>query len=395
MTDASEYNLENDVYRLLSSEPFFAALSRCVNKHASDSLPTAGVRVSEDGHFDLAYNRKFMASLTDVQKVGILKHEFYHLIFEHVTSRNPDDKMISRMWNVATDLSINCHIPDELPEGGLFPKKFGFPDYLSAEQYMRLLEDKYPPDEGDKGDGEGMPGDSLDDHEGWGDGELSDDAREAARAIARERLREACKQGVEEAARKSGGFGNMHDSIRERIIQFVNGTVDWRAVLRNFIGQSQRTNRSNTVKRINKRFPYIHAGRKTDRAAHIAVAIDQSGSVDDGMLALFFGELSKLSKLVTFTVVPFDTRVDDKLVYQWRKGEKHPTRRVMQGGTCFNAPTEWVNAHPEIDGLIIATDMQAPAPVPCRVRRLWVTDKANKKNPYFKTNELVIAAGDK
>lgn len=390
MSNPADYNLEHDVFRLLSAEPFFAALSRCVNKHPSTAIPTAGVRVTDDGFFDMAYNPAFMASLPDKHKIGLLKHEFYHLIFEHVTSRNPDGKTVSRMWNVATDMAINCHIKDELPEAGMFPHKFGFDEYLSAEQYMKLLEQKYPPD--DKGGecGEGMPGDSLDDHEGWGDGELTSEGREAARAIAKERLREACKKGVEEAARKSGGFGNMHESVKERIIKFVNGTVDWRAVLRNFIGQSQRANRSNTVKRINKRFPYIHAGRKTNHTAHIAIAIDQSGSVDDEMLSTFFGELNNLSKIVTFTVVPFDTEVDDRLVYTWKKGEKRRADRVMNGGTDFNAPTQWTNKHPEIDGLIVLTDMQAPAPVPCKVRRLWATTPECKSRPYFQTNEIVI-----
>ena len=385
----SDYDLEHDVFRLLRQEPFFAALSRSVNKHASDSVPTAGVRVTDDGRFDLAYNRKFFESLTDAQRRGVLKHEYYHLIFEHVFSRNPDGKGVSKLWNFATDMAINCHIADELPDMCVLPSKFGFEDYLSAEQYAALLKDKFPPD-GGSGDGEGgPPGDNFDDHDGWGAGEGMGESE--SKAIARERLREAMKQGVEEASKRSDGFGNMHESVKKAILAFVNGTVDWRAILRNFIGQSQRANRSNTIKRINKRFPYIHPGRKTNHAAHIAIAIDQSGSVSDEMLALFFGELNNLSKLVTFTVVPFDTEVGENLVYQWKKGEKKPPTRVMQGGTDFNAPTEWANKHPEIDGLIVLTDMQAPNPKPCRVRRLWVTTEEYKESPYFQTNELVIA----
>jgi len=384
----SEYSLEQDVFRLLREEPFFAALSRSVNKHASESVPTAGVRITEDGYFDLAYNPKFFESLTDVQRRGVLKHEFYHLIFEHCFIRNPDGKQVSKAWNVATDMAINCHIKDELPDMCWLPSKLGFDDFLSAEQYMQLLKDKFP--DGGNGEGEGQgapPGDEFDDHDGWGQNEANGESK----AIAKERLREAMKKGVEEAAKRSNGFGNMHESVKKAIMAFVNGTVDWRAVLRNFIGQSQRANRSNTIKRINKRFPYIHPGRKTNHAAHIAIAIDQSGSVSDEMLSLFFAELNNLSKLVTFTVVPFDTEVGEKLVYQWKKGQKHTVERVMQGGTDFNAPTEWVNKHPEIDGLIVLTDMQAPLPKPCRVRRLWVTTPDCKESPYFQTNELVIA----
>lgn len=385
-----EYNLEADVYRLLVEEPFFAAISRCVNKRPTYSIPTAGVRITDEGFFDMLYNPQFFAKLPDKQRAGVLKHEFYHLIFEHCLARNPDGKKVSKIWNWATDLSINCHLKGEIPEFGLMPEKFGFPDYQTAEQYMSMLQDKMK-NEPEEGDGMSVPGGgdgSLDDHEGWG-GEANE-AATAATQIARERLREAARKGVDEAGRASRGWGTVHEDAKKAILRFVNGSVDWRAVLRNFIGQSQRSNRSNTIKKINRRFPYIHAGRKTDRTAHIAIAIDQSGSVDDGMLSLFFAELENLAKIVTFTVVPFDTTTDDKLNYQWKKGQKRQWDRVMQGGTDFNAPTEWVNKHPEIDGLIILTDMQAPSPKPCRVRRLWATTEEYKNSPYFQTNEVVI-----
>lgn len=392
-----DYDLEYDIFRLLLDEPFFAAISRCVNKRPSYSVPTAGVRITDDGFFDMVYNPAFFAKLPDRQRTGVLKHEFYHLIFEHCLSRNPDGKKVSRLWNWATDLSINCHLKDELPEFGLMPSKFGFEDFLTAEQYMALLQEKHKDDAGDgnggsgEGDGPQVPGGGsgeMDSHEGWG-GEANEQAA-AASAIARERLREAAKKGVEEASKSSRGWGNIHDDVKKMILRFVNGSVDWRAVLRNFIGQSQRSRRTNTIKKINRRFPYIHPGKRTERTAHLAIAIDQSGSVGDDMLALFFAELEHLAKLVTFTVVPFDTVTDDRLVYQWKKGDKRPWERVMQGGTCFDAPTEWVNRHPEVDGVLILTDMQAPAPKPCRVRRLWVTTEECKNNPYFQTNELVI-----
>ncbi len=386
MSDA-EYDLENDCYRLLRDEPFFAAISRQVSKQASKIVPTAGVRITDDGNFDLAYNPEWMGKLPEKQRTGVLKHEFYHLIFEHCFGRSPDGKKISRQWNMATDMAINCHIKDEIPEMGVFPSKYGFEDYLSAEQYFDLLSDKM---EADGEGGEDGNGETLDSHEGWGeDGGLNPIDAET-RAIAKERLREAMRQGVEQAAKASNGFGNMHESVKQAIMRFVNGGIDWRAVLRNFIGQSQRSNRSNTIKRINKRFPYIHAGRKTNRTAHLAIAIDQSGSVSDELLGLFFAELNNLSKLATFTVVPFDTEVGESLVYEWQKGKAHKVERVMCGGTDFDAPTKWVNANPHIDGMIVLTDMQAPAPVPCRTRRLWLTDEDGKNSPYFKSNELVI-----
>lgn len=391
------YSLENDVFRLLREEPFFAAISRCVEKEANPAVGTAGVTITDDGVYKLFYNPDWFVTLSDTHRRGILKHEFYHLIFEHLSARFDYDKKnpaLAKRHNIAFDMAINCHIKNEVPEQGQFPEKYGFPDFLSAEQYLSMLEEKFgPPPESADGDSMQVVGELTDNHDGWdGDGEGQDtDAGSAARAIAKERLREAARKGAEAAARSSHGWGDMHQSIREMIMRFINGSVDWRSVLRNFIGNAQRANRSNTIKRINRRFPYIHAGRKTAHAAHIAIAIDQSGSVSDELLGLFFAELNGLAKLATFTVVPFDTQVDDKLVHQWKKGQRFQPVRVMSGGTKFDAPTEWVNNHPEIDGLIILTDMEAPAPKPCRTRRLWMTDERGKEKPFFQTDELVVA----
>ena len=109
------------------------------------------------------------------------------------------------------------------------------------------------------------------------------------------------------------------------------------------------------------------------------------------MLESFFGELNKLAKIASFTVVPFDTRVDDKLVYEWQKGKAHKAERVMCGGTDFDAPTEYVNKRGDFDGVIILTDMEAPKPKNCKAQRMWLTDERGASRPYFQTNERVIA----
>jgi hypothetical protein len=108
------------------------------------------------------------------------------------------------------------------------------------------------------------------------------------------------------------------------------------------------------------------------------------------MLASFFNELNKLADLASFTVIPFDTKVAEDKVFVWKKGEKKKWERVLYGGTCFEAPTDFVNKG-KFDGHIVLTDMCAPKPKASRVQRMWLTDGYNAKNPYFKTNEKVIA----
>ncbi len=387
------FDLNRHTARLLKQEPFFAALSRKIDKRASTAIPTAGVRVNPDsGQFEMLYNPEFFEELSDNHRTGVLMHEFYHLVFEHVTGRLPSEGM-SKIWNVATDLSINSHLIGKLPDKALIPGQGHFEDFkpgLSAEQYLELLKQKQKEQEesgeGQPGEGEGY--ETLDDHSGWSEGENSQ-VDNTANEIAKERLKEAVKKAVEEASR-SNSWGSVSQGVRQDIIDSVTTKVDWRKVLRYFIKTSQKANKRSTIKRINRRYAYVHPGKKVQRQAKIAVAIDQSGSVDNTMLSLFFAELNNLAKLAEFTVIPFDHEVDESKVYVWKKGENRRRERVLTGGTDFNAPTDYVNNN-NFDGVIILTDMYAPKPKNCKAQRMWMTDAQGAANPYFTTKEKVIA----
>jgi len=432
MTDSTQkpaFNLNMHTHRLLRDEPFFAALSRRIDKRATTSVPTAGVRVTDDGRFEMLYNPDFFLRIIEEcgntkenrdnpyrWVRGVLMHEFYHLIYGHVTTRLPEGGM-SKLWNVATDLAINTHIPDELPPSGCVPGRGPFVELepgLSADAYFKILQDDEQASEDDsdgskdssgdgEGQGQGQGGqddqdgdssgssggmgdyDSLDDHSGWGEATGEDGATN--QQIAEERLKDMIKKSAEEA--NSKGWGSVSTSMRQTIMDSITTKVDWKKVLRSFVKASQKSSRRSTVKRINRRFPYIHAGKRSDRVARVAISIDQSGSVSNSMLAAFFSELEQLAKYAEFVVVPFDTTVDENLVYTWKKGEKKQWERVMCGGTCFDAPTAYVNDN-SFDGHIVLTDMCAPKPIPSKCRRMWMTDSYGATQPYFKTHEKVL-----
>ena len=410
-TKPAPFNLNMHTARLLMREPFFAALSRRIDKTASTAVPTAGVRVNpETAQFELLYNPEFMGALKDEHKLGVLMHEFYHIIFEHVTGRKPADGL-KRIDNIAMDLAINGlpemagKLPCEADPGpimsdgtgmrGVFPGEGPFahlPANKTYEWYLEALKDMAENQESN-GDGQGEPGegdgdpfggmDSLDSHDEFGDGDST------TQEIAKERLKEAVKQAAEEAE-KARNWGSVSSGMRQDIMDRVATKVDWRKVLRYFVKTSQRADKRSTPRRLNKRFPKIHPGKRVRRQAKIAISIDQSGSVDDGMLAAFFSELNKLAEIAEFTVIPFDTRVAEDKIYVWKKGQNKKTERVLTGGTCFDAPTKYVNEH-GFDGHIILTDLMAPKPVPSKCQRMWMTTKNYASRPYFSTNERIIA----
>ena len=406
MTDKPNkpFNLNMHTARLLMREPFFAAISRRIDKIATTAIPTAGVRVNPDSaQFELLYNPEFMGSLSDDHKLGILMHEFYHLIFEHVTGRLPADGL-KRIDNIAMDLAINCHISNHLPSEsnpgptiGDEPMKAcipgegmfkDLPPLMTYEWYLEALkqmqEEQQQNGEGGEGSGDPFGGaDSLDDHQGFG--EVDGTTQE----IAKERMKETIKKAAEEAE-KARNWGTVSSSMRQDVLDRIATKIDWRKVLRYFVKTSQRSDKRSTPRRLNKRFPKVHPGKRVRRHAKIAISIDQSGSVDDGMLTAFFSELNKLAEIAEFTVIPFDTRVAEDKVYIWKKGQTRKTERVLTGGTCFDAPTKYVNDR-EFDGHIVLTDLMAPKPVAYKCQRMWMTTKNYAARPYFSTNERIIA----
>jgi len=394
-----KFDLNTHTARLLMSEPFFASLSRNVTKVASTAIPTAGVRVNPDtARFEMMYNPEFFEKLSDKERTAVLIHEFYHLVFQHVTERRPEGVQM-KQWNIAADLAINCHI-NGLPENACVPGVGPFAEFerdLSAEAYLALLQQKKKEEEekqseegeGEKSDGEGEEGQSLpddngfDSHDDWGKGDAT------TNEIAKERVKEYLREAAEEA-QKANSWGSVSATCRREIIERLTTRLDWKSVLRYFVKTSRRASQRSTVKRVNKRYRYIHPGKKVTRQARIAISIDQSGSVDDSMLAAFFAELNKLAKLASFTVIPFDSDVCEEKIYEWKKGQNRKWERVLCGGTDFDAPTAYVNQH-GFDGHILLTDLMAPKPKASKCQRMWLTTKYYARRPYFKTNERVIA----
>ena len=382
-----EFDLNKHTARLLMNEPFFAGLSRRIDKQKTTSIPPAGVTVDKkSAQFVLMYNPSFFEKLSDKEKLGVLKHEFYHLVFEHVTGRKPEGGL-TKTDNMCMDLAINSHLIGELPDNCCIPgvKPFEWaPPGKSYEWYKKNWQgmDEQEGGEGGEGEGEGNPSDSFDDHSGW------DQVDNTENEIAKERLKEAIKKAAEEAS-QAGSWGSVPADCRKDILDRLKVRVNWEKALRYFVKTSQKAEKRSTVRRINKRFPYIHPGKKIKRTAKFAVSIDQSGSVDDEMLAKFFSALDKLAKLASFTVVPFDTEVCEEHVFEWKKGKRYKAERVRYGGTCFDAPTKWVNER-SFDGHIVLTDMMAPKPVTSKCKRLWVTTAQYAERPYFETKELVL-----
>ena len=473
----TDYNIDRHLIAFLQDTPFFAELSRYIRKVPTKDLPTAGVTFDQQyDDITMYWNPDFFASLSETDIRGVLIHEFYHLIFQHITARI---KKPHQLWNIATDLAINSiivscdHKTATLPKGGLIPGVFPIPpddraftkeekeampmasliesfphsqasewyfDNLKqkAEQVQQQIKNSCPvhgnnkknkntpqnnPDNSNDNNNDGIKKinpdqsgehgnhhdhssgtdhnhgenknctcsgeswlNSMDDHSGWES--IPEELREKVKG----QIANIVDKAVKHADAQANGWGNIPANLREDIRKSVSRIVNWKTVLRQFIGNLERGSKTSSMKRINRRYPYIHPGTKRGYNAKLLIAVDQSGSVSNEMLTLFFNELTSLTKRVSVTILPFDCSVADKDMTEWRKGTNPPISRVLGGGTDFNAPTAFANDpknRGRWDGMLILTDGECSAPIPSRIKRGWVLGPNHKL--AFATNEIAIS----
>jgi len=366
---------------LFFAEPFLAKMSIYIERVPDKKCKTAYVTINRFGTLILGYNPHWMASLKQIWRLGVIKHELLHLIFRHLTARRPRGKKL-KLWNIATDLAINSIVGiDNLPPNVFFPGKPLGPKsdpefskfienlepHLASEAYLNALmqfkeewQKNNPdnPDNDENGDFifENGFGDTLDDHDKW------DEIPEDLQDLFREKMRDIVDKLAKQANTTSSGWGSIPEATRRLIVSSLSSEIDWNTVLAQFLGRARSREETTSIKIINRRFPYIHPGFKRKTRSKVWIFGDQSGSVDDTNLSLFFSTLEKLSKTVDeFVYFPFDTMVYEHEKIIWKKYSKIKKERVATGGTDFDCVANYVNSHRgQCDAVIILTDGYAP-----------------------------------
>lgn len=385
------FKLSNHLVDLLWNEPFYSCILRSLSKVETDQIPTAGV-LAKDGNITMWWNRKFLASLIPKQVRGLLKHECLHLAFRHTTTRRKTPHII---WNYATDLAINSTIPyDELPKGGLVP---GYrlpplskeviskmtPDQLKTHKKLDDLISSLPSDKTSEFYFEklmedddlaksleemesSMCGMGFDDHDGWD--ELSD----AEREMMSQKVKEVLKGAVNEANCK--GWGSVSAKHASELNKMISRIIKWEEILKTFCGFARRDERQSSNKRLNRKYPFVHPGSKKLYRPRIAVYVDESGSMANQYLEMFYAELENLSKKTDFYLYKFDYDVNDEEGFLWKKGKRMNISRSMHGGTSFQSVTKHaLKNKKKFDGYIIFTDGEAPKPQPSvGLKRAWL-----------------------
>jgi predicted metal-dependent peptidase len=436
----NDFNLSRHLIPFLQDCPFYSEISRHIKKRFTHDIPTMAVAFDPKADEVVMYvNPVFMGGgeyrdgkgetvkcepLTNWEIRGGLTHEMDHLVFGHLNARR---RSPANDWNIGADCAINSlivahagqprdiepgQVARPLPQIALVPGQRPYidpvrlaklsPQDQAATTHLCDLIEKFPPkmasewyfnklqedaQKNPQAGGATYAIGPMDDHDGW-DG-VPDDLREYVEG----KVKNIVEKAVRHADSQADGWGNISADIQSEIRRSVSNIVNWRNVLRQFVGTLTRGHRSTSIKRINRRYPYIHPGIKRGYIAKLFVAIDESGSVGDDMLEMFFAELDGLTKKVSITLCHFDCFAGPNDLYEWRKGMRPVLKRVKGGGTDFNAPTDIVNDaknRGRWDGMLIMTDGCAPKPNASRVKRGWVLGQGCKLMFENECDELQI-----
>ena len=409
---------------LMLREPYYGFFLLMLNKlWDSKRVPTAGV--SKNGiNYQLAINEDFWMSLTEDQKLGLLKHELLHIAFGHLTMffKFTD----RRLANVAMDMEINQYIDRDWLPGGEYSKE-EFDEIKEAAKIeiaaarerdapmeeLKAIADKVPSrgimiedyddvqldtkagcryyydklkklqDEKKQNGTCGSPSmddllDSIDegdipDHSTW---EEFENMTEAEHKLIEKQLQKVLSDAKEQTIKKRGTVPGEIEGVII-IENIVPPKFDWRGFIRRFTGVSTKVFTKKIRRKENRRFD-ANPGLKVKMRQHMLLAIDTSGSVSDNELKEFMSEMHHIYKCgVDITIVQCDTKINSIEPY---KGKFEMTV-IGRGGTEFDPVLNYFNENlKKYTSLVYFTDGECNASVRPKGNILWVLSEQSSMN---------------
>lgn len=345
---------------LLIRQPFFGNLATRLKLVNADEWLTTAATCGRNFY----YNSRFIDMLRPKEVEFLFGHEVLHCCYDHFGRKGDRD---AQLFNIANDYAVNAdlkkHRVGEMitTVPALYDPKY---EGWSSEQiYDDLYENAEKLNIDDLLDrmiDEHLDGDDEDD---GADGEGSEGSAKKPKISAEERqkIRDEMKEAMIQAA-NSAGAGNIPAGVAKMIKDITEPKMNWRELLRM---QLQSTIKSDySWLRASRRGWHIDAimpGMRNEDAIDIAIAIDASGSIDEGMLRDFLGEVQGIMdqfESYRIHIVTFDTACYSPADYTSDNLDSICDYEVKGGGgTDFTAIFDYLKAEQiEPKKLVVFTD---------------------------------------
>jgi len=301
------------------------------------------------------YNTRFIQLLKPKEIEFLFGHEVLHCVYDHFGRRGEREPQI---WNIANDFCVNA----DLKEHGvgefitsvpcLYDRKYNgwssekvYDDLMKNAKKINLSDlldqmiDEHLDGEGDEeGEGGGDDGEEVDGSgkgKGKGRPKISEEERRA--------IRDEIKEAMLAAAATVDGAGNIPMGVQRLIKEMTEPKMNWRELLRMNLESTIKSDY--TWMRASRRGWHMDAvmpGMKPDEMIDIALAIDASGSMDEGMLKDILSEVQGIMDsfpVYKIHVVSFDTQTYNPQKYDSDNLDSIVDYEVQGGGgtsfECF------------------------------------------------------------
>jgi predicted metal-dependent peptidase len=331
--------------------------------HRVVARPAIGTLRVGEGRVE--YNPAFIDALPDRVLEELLRLEAVRIVLKHPYGRRPASGEIAYL---ASNITLREHVPTSLP----LPSALAvFGDASLSRQYYELYCDRLLDKKGGAGGGsvDASPEDPIRDHFDPARGaEITETWQEDS--LAREQIDEVIRE-----IEASRSWGTLPGTLISQILATLRPILDYRKVLRSFRTSILSSRRELTRMKPSRRYGFDYMGSRHRLASRLLVAVDVSGSIDDGDLEKAFSVINRLFQygIERIDVLQFDTDITGP-VTTFRKRRRQVTI-TGRGGTSFDPVLRYIEEHDVYDGLIIVTDGFAPRPTPPKTRRarvLWL-----------------------
>tara|TARA_R100001460_G_scaffold25992_1_gene52395 strand:+ start:187 stop:1311 length:1125 start_codon:yes stop_codon:yes gene_type:complete len=360
--------------RLVIKHPFFGSITLSSKVEPDDTIPT----MCTDGK-SIWWSPEFVDRIDQEETLGVTAHEVLHIVFKHPLRRGSRDP---ELWNIACDFSINQILVDEgfkLPEGALIDPQY---KGLSAE----AIYDRLPQDAKEKY-GSRVIGEVKD--------AKKDDGSDMSEAEVKQ-MEADIDAKVMMAASGAKAIGKLPSAIKSLIEEMERSQVDWRDVMRRFVGGDQPDDYSfrKPQKKMYHMTGIISPSIEKIGAGDVVVGIDTSGSVSKRELKFFLGEINAISEDIkprSITVITCDAQI--QTVRRYEQGEEIQKIEINgRGGTRVKPVFDYIEEHQlPVDNMVYLSDLEIwdyPENPP-HYPTLWVSSYlGSKEAPWGDTTYL-------
>ena len=329
------------VTRLVVKHPFFGSICLSVVVKPEDDIPT----MCTDGK-TILWSPDFVDTMDQEETVGVMAHEVLHIVFKHSLRRGSRDP---ELWNIACDFAINQILVDSeftLPEGALIDPQY---KDLTAE----AIYDRLPQDAKEKY-GNAVIGEVKD--------AKKDDGNDMSQAEVKQ-MEADIDAKVMMAASGAKAIGKLPAEIRSLLEEMERSQVDWRDVMRRFVGGDQPDDYSfrKPQKKMYHMTGVISPSIEKIGAGDVVVGIDTSGSVSRRELKFFLGEINAISEDIkprSVTVITCDARI--QTVRRYEQGEEIEKIEINgRGGTRVKPVFDYIEEHNlPVDNMVYLSDLE-------------------------------------